>query len=477
MRYLRRKPQRGLAVIYSVDTHRTNDASASTGSPRLQRSPLPVSLTLDESALEGSRIRIQAAQIGQVPLAASAASTGIVQANELGLSVQVFPADNALPELATCCDTAAQRPLFQALERAARQQLNDLDWQLVVASAEPVRYKPASRCVIRYTLALEKGRGGKEIAGAEGIVDQQTLVLYGKVYADVEQARNVQATMQALYTEQVESGQQFPLLPRPLGVSDIPGLVFNEAVQPIAISSFNDTENRLRQGKECFSVQIAFGRGGEVSKVIAPEEELRLTAQALAQLHTSAVQPIGGKTRTGAQEARRARERAMLLAHYSPQQADEVLRLAQKLSTALETRQVESYRPAHGGFKASQLLFHSQQVFVVDFDGFCLADPALDVGYFLAYLRPASLWYARPGARQWFEASAELFIDAYRAAMRVRGVDTSVLAATVAGAKLYEAALLFKIATRRVNRLNSPRPKELAAMLDEIAYCLSGIEE
>jgi len=30
--------------------------------------------------------------------------------------------------------------------------------------------------------------------------------------------------------------------------------------------------------------------------------------------------------------------------------------------------------------------------------------------------------------------------------------------------KLYEVAIIFKIATRRVNRLNSPRPKELAAM-------------
>jgi len=33
--------------------------------------------------------------------------------------------------------------------------------------------------------------------------------------------------------------------------------------------------------------------------------------------------------------------------------------------------------------------------------------------------------------------------------------------------------LLFKIATRRVNRLNSPRPKELTAILSEIATCLA----
>ena len=39
--------------------------------------------------------------------------------------------------------------------------------------------------------------------------------------------------------------------------------------------------------------------------------------------------------------------------------------------------------------------------------------------------------------------------------------------------RLYEAALLFKIATRRIHRLNSSRPQELSAMLGEIAACLA----
>jgi hypothetical protein len=337
--------------------------------------------------------------------------------------------------------------------------LSDPAWLLVVASAEPVRYKPASRCVIRYHLTLERQQ--------DGIPIQKTLTIYGKVYADVEQARNVQATMQALYEEQINSGQQFPLLPRPLGVSDIPGLVFNEAVQPI------DPGNQVSTGKQRFRAKMEYGRGGEVSRVILQEEELRLTAEALAQLHTSKVQPLGSKLRTGSQEAKRVRERAALIAGYNSQQAGEVLRLAQKLAEALESLQPDTYRPAHGGFKSSQLLFHSHHVFVVDFDGFCLADPALDIGYFLAYLRPGSLWYHRPGVRQWFEASAELFVHAYRQAMLERGIDFQILDDFIARSKFYEAALLFKIATRRVHRLNSPRPQELVAILGEVALCLS----
>ncbi len=459
VRYLRRKPARGLAVVYNAGERRPGRAHPHASIPDHW-----VSLTLAESALEGTHIRFQPAQVQQAPLHIQAA--GILQADELGLSLQAFPMDTALSTLPVCCDTAPEGQLFRVLEEAAHQQLHELSYHLSTARAEPVRYKPASRCVIRYHLTLEHHQ--------EGIPFQQTLTIYGKVYADVEQARKVQATMQALYAEQVNSGQQFPLLPRPLGVSDIAGLVFNAAVQP---ANPAEPGNQLRTGKHCFRAQVVFGRGGEVDRVILAEEELRLTAEILAQLHTSAVQPHDSKIRTGSQEARRVRERAALLAGHDPQQADEVLRLAQRLAEALETLQPESYRPAHGGFKSSQLLFHSHHAFVVDFDGFCLADPALDIGYFLAYLRPYGLWYHHPGIRQWFEASAGLFMHAYRQAMLARGVDLQELNGSIARSKLYEGALLFKIATRRVHRLNSPRPKELAAILDEVALCLAGKEK
>jgi hypothetical protein len=111
---------------------------------------------------------------------------------------------------------------------------------------------------------------------------------------------------------------------------------------------------------------------------------------------------------------------------------------------------------------------------MVDFDGFCLADAALDVGYCLAYLRPSGLWYDRPGMRHWFERAATEFVGAYRAAMRERGIARAEIGRILDHVRLYEAALLFKVATRRVHHLNSPRPQELSAMLGEIAACLVG---
>jgi hypothetical protein len=470
VRYLRRKPARGLAVTYTVDelghAHKThsNDPDRS------------VSLTLDESALDGAHIRFTRIQAQEAPLEVQ--ETGVLRAKDIGLSVQAFPADNSLPALAASCDTTPHSALFEALQSAARIQLGDETWQLVSAWAVPVRYKPANRCVIRYHLALEHGK--------EDGATLRNLVLFGKVYSDPEQARSVQALQQRLYDEQagrikvakdtqssegsfvIAHGASSPLLPRPLGMIESLGLTFNAAVQP------SNQHEQLLMGTRALQPRMEKGKGGEITNLVIPSEELWLTAIALARLHTSTVRPDEQAPRTGAKEAKRARERASLIAGHNPAQADEVLRLAEQLATRLETLQPDLYRPAHGGFKASQLLFHSHKVFVVDFDGFCLADSALDVGYFLAYLRPSGLWYHRPGMMPWFKAAAEVFTTTYRQAMLELGVTEAAIDGILQRSKLYEAALIFKIATRRVNRLNGPRPKELAAMLHELATCLSG---
>ena len=75
--------------------------------------------------------------------------------------------------------------------------------------------------------------------------------------------------------------------------------------------------------------------------------------------------------------------------------------------------------------------------------------------------------------REWFEEAKHVFVSTYRQAILQEGIDEQMLSTSIARVPLYEAALLFKIATRRIHRLNSPRPQELLAMLDEIAQCLS----
>ncbi len=457
--YLRRKPGRGLAIIFQVDEVKRGRKKCSNN---LYCS---VSLTLDEQALEGTHIRFSETQVQQAFLTLQ--PSGVVRAEDIGLSVQAFPSDENLPTLAASCDTSQQSVLLQDLQTAARLHLGDQNWQLVSATAVPVRYKPANRCVIRYSLTLEHS--------GEQTSSYTNVTLFGKVYADPQQALKVHSLQQKLYQEQVTThGRKvvghfldLPLLPQPLGMNKILGLTFNEAVQN------TNPEELLHLGGHVLRPRVEYGRSGEITNVIVPGEELSLTAIALARLHTSTVQPHDSTPRTGAKEAKRVRERALLIAASNPALTEDVRRLTEQLAARLEIQQPDVYRSAHGGFKASQLLFHSHHVFVVDFDGFCLADSALDVGYFLAYLRPSGLWYSRPGMRQWFEASAKVFVSTYWQAMLELGSIQAIVDGILERSRLYEAALLFKIATRRVNRLNSPRPQELSEMLKEIAVCLS----
>lgn len=457
VRYLRRKPGRGLAVIYHVDETRRSGARLHAHDPGRA-----VSLTVSEAALEGTHMRFAAAQAQQALL--ETLPSGVLYLKDWEVSVQAFPADASLPALEASCDTRRGSPVFQALETAARRQLGDSARQLADAVAEPVRYKPGNRCVIRYQLTLERAD--------QGASSLRNLALFGKVYASAEQAAVVYELQQWLYAEQEGDEAGSPILPCPLGIIEALGLTLHQAAQSARARKDETTGEPLLTGTQALRPQIVQGRGGQVSEVIIPKAVLRDAAEALARVHQSMVSLDVNMLRSGAKEAKRAKERAALIAGYYPAQAEEVLRLGQQLAARLEHLRPEAYRPAHGGFKPSQLLLDGDQVFIVDFDGFCLADPALDVGYFLAYLRPSGLWQHRPGMRQWFEEAAAHFIQAYQEALRKHGLESSDVSGIKERAALYEAALLFKIATRRIHRLNSPRPQELAAILDEIAACM-----
>ncbi|TLY71502.1 MAG: hypothetical protein E6K35_13680 [Gammaproteobacteria bacterium] len=451
IRYLRRKPGRGLVIVYAA-------GALTAGSAPHGRDPHRwLTVVVDEAALVGTRLRFSTEQLQQARVETRA--PGILTIPTLALVVQVFPADNALPTLATSLRTAHEEPLFAELEAAARTQLGDPDWHICGARADPVRYKPGSRCLIRYTLKLEKVSGER--------VARQELSIFGKVYGDPEKLRAIQAAAQQLYAQQMQEGSQ-PIIPRPLRTVETLGLTLNQAVE----ANEGANSKAARPGLQVLRPHFTGAVDGETLDVDIPGKELRATAIALARLHTSAVR-LEGPLRTGAKAAKRARERAALIATYCPVLADRAQRLAQQLTKSLAPLQPDTYRPAHGGFKPSQLLFCGERVFVVDLDGPCLADPALDVGYLLAYLRPNGLWYGRAGMRRWFVSAAAKFVSAYRLAMCERGIDETTIGGILERARLYGAATLFKIAARRIHRLNGPRPAELAAMLTEIEACMS----
>jgi len=471
LRYLRRKPGRGLVVTYQVGLRRSGHLSrwarfAPTGL---------VSLALDEPALDGSRIHITKDQVAGALVEVEA--SGTLRVRDLGLVVQAFPQDGNLSTLAACCDTVEAGPVFPALQAAARAQLRDDAWHLVGARVEPVRYKPGSRCVMRYHLTLTQARHGSDEPRS------RQLTLFGKVYADVAQAAAVYQNLERLYCETLTVPGQVlpsPLVPCPLGIVPALALVLSEAVGEDArqdehmAALSGDQPLRLGPPRASHPLKPGLIRGpAGVTSLAVPGEELRLAAAALARLHMSTVSVGAGQLSIGPAEAQRARDRAVLLATYYPQQGAALLSLVEELARRLSAQPPDGLLPVHGCFKPSQLLFRCGRVFMFDFDGFALADPALDIGCFLAYLRPSRVWWQPSLLRPWFEAAAAIFVRTYYEAMLGLGMPEDAVDGVLHRARLYEASRLIKIATRRVHRLNSPRPHEVSGICTAIAECLS----
>jgi hypothetical protein len=409
LRYLRRKPGRGLVAVFGPG----------------DRGDI-YTVTVDEQSL------VQASDDAASPFAPT---------------IQEFPVDPKLPHLDTVMAPSEHGALTAALESVARG-FHEVpsDWQLSGVVAEPVRYKPGDRCVLRYRLTF-----GEPGATEHAATATRTCTLVAKLYREESEAQAADDLLDRLHDQAAVAW-----IARPLGV--VPGL-------PLALTE--DLGSSRDPVPALSGLHVVHPGSGEAFEVV------RRAAEALAELHTSDLDTPGLNRRTGGVEAGRAAKRATSLEQYVPELTPMVRRVTAALCATLEELPEDTLRPAHGSYKSSQLMVRDGAVFLVDFDQFCAADPALDVGYFLAYLRPAGLWYHRAGRRAWFETAAEIFRSSYLHRLGERGESAATCAGIAGRAPVYEAALLLKIAARRANRLHSPRPGEVAAVLDEVSRSLA----
>jgi aminoglycoside phosphotransferase (APT) family kinase protein len=397
--YVRRKPARGLVALHA--------------GPRAAGRMACVSV--DESMLRESGANARA-------------------------TLRWFPDDPELRALAVCCDPSTDPQMWEALERAASRVAGSR-CRLLGARAEPLRYKPHDRCLLRYHL---------ELCATSGRIIRQSVI--AKAYHEPDEARRVHDLAEQL------ARQDAHVVPTPLGVIEHLGVALAEDVS----ASLNvDGTLALRPGFDA----------------MRPHRALQSAAAALAVFH--ACSPRAGCAELPTtREVAKVLERAELLAHSVPSAASRLRRTGRLVADALAATRCSDPRLLHGSFKPSQLLFGAgARVVVTDLDHCHLGDPALDLGYFLAYLRPASLWHGSAAARAWYVSAANRFRDAYVGALAAAGAPPQDARSALARAPIYESALLLKIATRRAHRLNSPRPRELEAILRDIARCLDAASE
>lgn len=345
----------------------------------------------------------------------------------LGMQVYSFEQDPALPGLAAALDPQRMR----AALRAALPEYQGGAAELLSCRAKPLRYRPGKRCTMRFDL-LERA--------ADGALRKRTL--YGKAYHQFNKAAAVNDEMGRLAaTEAVRTGR---VVLAPV-VAFLPDLMI--VLQGPVVGESLEMYLEGLQG----NVTAGDPRGWE--GVIR-------SADALAAVHTSGV--ATDRERPIDKELSRFVKRAAQAAAVDPAAGERLLALAKALPAWREHMPGwgEQITLVHGDCKHSQCLLTDAGVAILDWDHCGMADPATDIGTYIATFRQMGIHQAlkargsaAAAARtEWLRGLEDAFLDAYVAA-------SGFGEGFYFRARWYEAVALMRKALRAFSRApRSPMP-------------------
>jgi aminoglycoside phosphotransferase (APT) family kinase protein len=341
-----------------------------------------------------------------------------------GVRLSAYPDDPDLPGLADAADP-------ERLRSALRDALPG-GGPVLRCRAELVRYRPAKRA----TLAVEvRGRSGRSGRGAERLVV--------KSYHDGRKAAAVAAEA-VLLDATVDPATPLRFAAVRAHLPDL-SLVVQEHVRGVHL----DEVLRLP---------------GSVSA-----HALRRAAVALAALHSQP--PVSGRARPVEAELTRFLARGLRIEQVDRRTGAALVDLASRLADTADEAPSDVVGLVHGDCKPSQFLLRGdREVVLLDLDSCGRADPAGDVGTFLATLRQRSIRQVlarrtTPVAAAAQAALGDVFLGEYLAA--VDGASDGDLRRRIAW---YEAVALERKALRCFAR--APRSPLTRALVDRGHACL-----
>jgi hypothetical protein len=281
---------------------------------------------------------------------------------ELCLFLESEPPDKELPGLEHLTDPEQSRML---LENALREK-GRLGPDCTIKSCNPriLSYKLGSRCTIRYDLEYSPPR---DPFGA------LPSALIGKVYRKGSKAQNAFQGMSTLWHSPL-AGARLVTIAEPIAwlpeyklvlQAPIPGETSLEDLLRSTISHpGRDEQEKLNTYMRKASAGLAaFHRSG------ADHGEHAMLQVRFAEIH----------------------ELAHRLAVVLPQLEQLVLPLLERLEELAAFHPDGPAVPTHGTFNPEQVLIDGRRIGFIDFDDYCVAEPALDVGLFLAAIKDTGM--------------------------------------------------------------------------------------
>ncbi|MGH8892494.1 MAG: ABC transporter transmembrane domain-containing protein [Actinomycetes bacterium] len=358
------------------------------------------------------------------------------QVPALRLVLHAYPLDADLPGLLDATDAPR---LGETLATAFVGSPEGL----VLQECRPhlVQYARRGRCVLRYDVLWRLGSSGRSLK----------QVLFGKIYSDDQGAGVGPAAdaVRAHVSSRSREGFQF-LVPRFRGYLPDVGLVLLEALPGIP---------RI---PALVKQRVA---GSEVAEQsgLTVESALATCARITASLHASPVRVGVSRTLVGELEAVAAQLDGV--EPFAPALAEQ---LRTRLLPVAEVAREPGGAPqcAHGDLTPAQVLFDGPLSGLVDLDTVCTAEPALDLGHFVAYLSLVVGKAARSSGRAdgVGEHVDRLFWESYLRAADV--ADVAVLRDRVTA---YRGLTLARVAVRSWLQLKPDRLRLALDLLDDEA--------
>lgn len=311
---------------------------------------------------------------------------------ELRLALQTQPQDPALPALPILTDLEQARALLERGIRACSPAYHDIAIERCAIKA--MRYKPGSRATIVYELgyAPEQAAGG------------WPRIVVAKTYSG-SKGQNAYDGMRALWNSPLATGDVVTIAEPLAYLPDLKVLVQGPIAEEYTLEDLIKSSVRANTPEALAELQAA----------------MRATANALAALHHAGV--FYGETLSWDDELAEVREVIDRLAIPLPHLADAATPLLTLLEQHAASALPDPPLPSHRAFRPAQVLIAQGKVGFIDFDGFCQAEPALDLSRFLRKARALGLDAAKADPRSddevaWLarmEAIGEDFLAAYEA--------------------------------------------------------------
>jgi len=370
----------------------------------------------------------------------------VAMIEHLRMTLSVFPIDGMIP---TLVDTTDPNKIAEILSKTLPEALSG---ELVIENVQLLlaHYGRYKRCVLRYSVE------GKQTATQT----PQSVTVYGKIDAD-ELGSQIGPIISALREALQEPNLLYRFrVPRSLGYFPDLQLLLMEA-----LSGKPFFKPLLKAWIENNNHQTAANESLPHEEDERLDKAIQTCALIAATLHSSNIK-LGRQTTLEMQVAK-LRESADVISQVYPELGTQVNSWIQQTVDFAKAYPAMPLCFSHGDFTYTQLIFDGKEGGLVDFDTMCQAEPAQDLGHYLAYQRLNIIKDQDPNtpfAPEAIEHLCALFLDKYIDVSRAWIPDEALLRGRVA---IYELISLIRLTLHSWEKMKGSRLKQTIPLLQE----------